>query len=94
MVHGVGAVREGLGGLEVGVRPVWFGGGDGRGGAIMKGGHGVAAGGCRWAGGLHACWVFVLLVGTERHTGWRDQSDVVFTLYPCMPFDRSHCSAA
>lgn len=60
----------------------------------MKGGHGGAAGGRRWAGGLHACGVFVLLVGTERHTGWRDQSDVVFTLYPCMPFDRSHCSAA
>lgn len=50
----------------MGVRPVRFGG-RGRGccgGTMVDWGHRGAAGGGGWAGGLHSCWLF-LLVGTD-----------------------------
>ena len=49
----------------MGVCPVRFGcrGGGRCGGTMVKWGHGGAAGGGGWAGGLHSCWL-LLLVGT------------------------------
>lgn len=64
VVHGVSAVREGLWGCEVRVRPVWFGGRGGSGRHMLARGHGRAAGGRHWAGGLHSRGM-LLLVGTN-----------------------------
>lgn len=76
MVHGVSAVREGLWGCEVRVRPVWFGGRGGSGRHMLARGHRRAAGGRHWAGGLHSRGM-LLLVGTGD-TREQEQFKLVF----------------
>lgn len=76
MVHGVGAVGEQrLRGRHVAVGPVWFGRGGGGGRGMVQGGHGGAAGGRHWAGGLHSCRL-ILLMGTVAHAGRQSDAGV------------------
>ena len=70
VVHGVGAVGERLRGRYVSVGPVRLGRRGGRGRGMMEGGHGGAARGRHWAGGLHSCRL-LLLIGTAVKKGQR-----------------------